>query len=91
MTNNFDLDDDELEAVKAMNLVKNADHADDLTYFVLEDTFPQTARTAAAAKLLKNWKDGRKGGVTLDHLIYVGDHAKEPYKSEANQIIRDRL
>ena len=91
MANDFDLNEDELEAVEAMDLVENADHADDLTYFVIEDRFPQTARTAAAAKLLKNWKDGRKGGVTLDHLTYVGDHAEEPYKSEANQIIRDRL
>lgn len=90
MPNDFDLDDD-LEALEAEGLIQSTDNADDLTYFVVEEELPQVARTKAAEKLLKLRKDGRKGGVTLDHLTYVGDHAEEPYKSEANQIIRDRL
>lgn len=79
------------EDIGAMDLVAGTDDADDLVYLVVGDMFPQAGRDAAAKKLIEMWKNNRQGGVTLDHLTYVGDYAEEPYKSEANQIIRDRL
>lgn len=91
MLNNTDLTDDDPKAVLAMDLVENTDHADDLAHLVVGDEHYPVARTAAAEKLIKMWEDGRQGGVTLDHLVYVGDHADEPHKSRANQIIRDNL
>ncbi len=93
----------EMELLYEQNLVKETDDADDLAYILICGCYQET-RNAAAAKLIKMWKEGRRGrvimfyqgcrlqnGVTLEHLTYVGDHAKEPHKSEANQIIRDNL
>jgi hypothetical protein len=91
MASDFDLTDDDLKTFEAEDLVKKTNNADDLVHLVVEDEHHPVARTAAAEKLLKMWEDGRQGGITLDHLAYVGDHAGEPYKSRANQIIRDNL
>ncbi len=67
------------------------DHADDLLHLFAEESFSAAARAAAAEKLIKMWEEGRQGKITLHHLAYVGDHADEPQKSKANQIIRDNL
>ena len=85
-----DLEEDS-NAMGAQMLVESENTADRLAHMVVEDDFHPYAKSAAAKKLIKLWKDGRQGGVTLDHLTYVGDHADEPYKSEANQIIGDNL
>lgn len=83
----FNLADDEMAALE---LVKKTNEADILVHLVVEEDLPSVARQAAAEKLLKMWREGRRGGVTLDHLVYVADHADEPHKSDAEQIIRDR-
>jgi len=74
--------------VDAVNLVQKTTHADDLVHLLVEDHFPSEAKDLVAARLMNMWKD-RSGGITLDHLVYIGDHADEPYKSEANEIIRN--
>ena len=91
MASDFDLTDDDLKTFEAEKLVKETNNADDLADLVVEDEHHPVARTAAAEKLLKMWEEGRQGDVTLDHLAYVGDHADEPHKSKANQIIRDNI
>lgn len=91
MTSDLDLTDDDLKVFEAEELVKSTSNADDLVHLVVEDEHHPVARMAAADKLLKMWEEGRQGGITLDHLAYVGDHADEPHKSKANQIIRNNL
>lgn len=91
MTSDLDLTEDDLKVFEAEELVKVTNNADDLVHIVAEKEHHHIARSAAAEKLLKMWEDGRKGGITLDHLIHVGDYAQEPYKSKANQLIRDNL
>lgn len=73
-------------AAEGTDLVASTNNADDLVHFVAEEHHHPHVRNAAAEKLLKMWQDGRKGGITLDHIAYVNDHAEEPYKSQANQI-----
>ncbi len=63
--------------------------ADDLVHVVVDGGSCDSDR--AAEKLLTMWEDGRRSGVTRDHLAYVGDHANEPHKSRANKIIRDNI
>ena len=92
MTSDLGLTDDDFKDFEAEELVKGINNADDLAQLVVEDEHHPVARAAAAEKLLKMWEDGgRQGGITLDHLAYVGDHADEPHKSKANQIIRNNL
>ncbi len=91
MASDFDLTGDDLKAFEAQDLVTKTNNADDLAHLVVEDEHHPVARTAAAEKLLKMWEEGRQGGITLDHLAYIGDRADEPYKSKANRIIRDNL
>lgn len=80
---------EELKNQEAKELVRSTCHVDDLTYLVVSHPI---ARNKAAEKLLEIWEKGpQRYGVTLDHLSYVGDHADEPYKSQANKIIRDNL
>jgi len=85
-----DLEEDS-DVIDAQMLVESENTADRLAHMVVEDDFHPCAKSAAAKKLIKLWKNDRQGGVTLDHLAYVGDYADEPYKSKANQIIRDNL
>ena len=85
-----DLEEDS-DVIDAQMLVESENTADGLAHMVVEDYFHPCAKSAAANKLIKLWKNGRQGGVTLDHLAHVGDYADEPYKSKANQIIRDNL
>lgn len=68
----------------------NEGRVDDLVHLVVDDK-GSCDSDRAAEKLIKLWEDGRQGGITLDHLAYVGDHADEPHKSRANQIIRDNI
>lgn len=64
--------------------------ADDLVHVVV-DGESGNDRDRAAAKLIEMWENDRQNGVTLDHLVFVGDHADEPHKSQVNQIIRDNI
>jgi hypothetical protein len=91
MVSKLDLTDEDLQVFEAEQLVKGMSHADDLVQLVVDEDYPSCARVWAAEKLVNMWKDGRQGGVTLDHLAYVGDHADEPHKSHANEIIRNNL
>lgn len=68
----------------------NEGRADDLVRVVVDDK-GSCDSDRAAEKLIELWENGRQNGITLDHLAYVGDHADEPHKSQANQIIRDNL
>ena len=87
----FELTDESFKVVIALHLVAVIKNADDLVQVVTSEEHDSAAREWAAAKLLIMWEDDRKGGVTLAHLAYVGDHADEPHKSQANQIIRDNI
>lgn len=91
----FDFTDEDLEiyaAAEDLQLIEQGNLcADDLTQFVIDEEYHSTVRVTAAKKLLEMWNNGRVGGITLDHLAYVGDHANEPYKSQANQIIKDNI
>lgn len=91
MVSELDMNDEDLKVFEAEQLVKGMSHADDLVHLVVEDEHHWVARERAAEKLIKLWDDGRMGGVTLDHLAYVSDHADEPHKSRANEIIRANL
>lgn len=91
MNSDLDLTEEELELFEAGDLVKKTSNADDLVQLVVEDRCHWATRLDAAEKLIRLWEDGRQGGITLDHLSYVGDHADEPYKSRANRIIRDNI
>jgi hypothetical protein len=88
---NLDQSDDDLKDFEAEQLVKQTNNPDDLVHLVVEDEHHWLARQGAAEKLIKMWEESRQGGITLDHLTYVGDHADEPHKSKANQIIRDNI
>lgn len=68
----------------------NEGRVDDLVHMVV-DIESGSESDRAAEKLIELWENGRKNNVTLDHLVYVGDHAAEPHKSRANQIIRDNI
>jgi|GEM_PF-5187195 len=63
---------------------------DDLVHVVV-DGEDDNARDQAAAKLIELWENDRQNKITLDHLAYVGDHADEPQKSRANEIIRNNI
>lgn len=92
MKSNLDLSDDEAQAFEGEELVKQTNSPHDLAYLVVEKQhYHSVTRQRAAEKLLKMWEDGRQNGITLDHLAYVGDHADEPYKSKANEIIRTHI
>lgn len=67
-----------------------ADRVVDLVHVVVESK-SEHDRDRAAAKLIELWHAGRKGGVTLHHLAYVGDYAGEPYSAQADDIIRNNL
>ncbi len=85
-------EDDDLNPWEAYELVKETNDADTLVHLVVEEEhYPSEIRQVAAEKLIKMCENGRKGGVTLNHLACVGDHADEPYKSRANKIISDNL
>lgn len=90
MQSSFD-DGIDFDAFSALEVVERAINADDLTDMVIEDQFPWEGRTAAAKKLLEMWREGLVGGITIDHIACVRDHSVDPYKSEANQIIRDHF
>lgn len=66
------------------------DRVVDLVHVVVESK-SEYDRDRAAAKLIELWHDGRKGGITLHHLAYVGDYAGEPFSAEADDIIRNNL
>ena len=91
MTYELYMTDEDLKVFEAEQLVKGMSHANDLVQLVVEDEHHWVAREKAAEKLIKLWYDGRRGGITLDHLAYVGDHAAEPHKSRANEIIRANI
>lgn len=76
--------------VAAQHLVSSINDPDALIDLVTQEEARWAGRNDAAAKLIKMFKDGDTR-CTLDHLAYVGDHADEPYKSEANELIRSRL
>ncbi len=63
---------------------------DDLVQVVV-DSEDSCDSDSAAIKLIELWETGRRNGITLDHLAYVGEHAAEPHKSRANEIIRDSI
>ena len=68
----------------------NEGRVDDLVQVVV-DSDGSCDSDRAAEKLIELWEDGRQNGITLDHLAYVGDHATEPHKSRANEIIRANI
>lgn len=63
---------------------------DDLVHVVV-DCKGSCDSDRAAEKLIELWENGRQNGVTLDHLVFVCDHADEPHRSRANQIIRTNI
>jgi hypothetical protein len=68
----------------------NEGRVDDLVQVVV-DSESGCGSDRAAEKLIELWENGRQNNVDLHHLAYVGDHAAEPHKSRANQIIRDNM
>lgn len=68
----------------------NEGRVDDLVHVVV-DGVGSCASDRAAEKLIELWKDCRQNGITLDHIAYVGDHADEPHRSRANEIIRANI
>ena len=68
-------------------LVEGINCADDLFPLLTEEGIDCTVRAVAARKLIEMWEDDCRRGVTIDHIACAGDHADEPYKSRANQII----
>jgi len=63
---------------------------DDLVEILYDGNYLASFRDAAARELVKKWKD-RARGITLEHLIHVGSYADEPYRSQANAIIRQHI
>lgn len=78
------------DMVAAQYLVSSMNNPDDLADLVTQEEAHWAGRNDAAAKLIKMFKDGDTR-CTLDHIAHVGDKADEPYKSEANELIRQRL
>jgi len=72
----------------ALLVIDLAETADDVLYFFQHEDFLPW-KSDAAKKLIAMWKDGRWGGITLEHLASIAADADEPEKSEANQIIKD--
>jgi len=91
MVSELDITDEDLEVFDAQQLVKGIADADTLADIVTNDEHHWAARNDAAAKLIELWEKGCQNSVTLDHLAHISDHAEEPYKSQANQIIRTSL
>ncbi len=76
------------EMTDAEQLVSSINDPDALADLVHREDF--AGSNIAAEKLIKMFKDGDTS-CTLDHLAHVGDNADEPYKSEANELIRQHL
>lgn len=85
-----DQGDEERECVDR-ELVEDTENPEELTYLFMEDSLHQEARNLAARKLLDRWKQGFTTVTMLQLLCYVGDHAVEPYKTEANEFIRSKI
>ena len=85
----FDVSDGDVLSYAAEQLVTHTHCPDELVHVLIESDFPRAARDSAAEKLIDMWENARdRSGITLDHLAYVGDHADEPYRTQANLIIR---
>jgi len=96
MDPHFEQTEEDLAMFEDTHLVEGMEHADDLVHVVVGESYNWAARERAAEKLLEMWdgqwtREYRNSGITLDHLAYVGDHAEEPHKSRANQIIRENI
>ncbi len=88
MTSRPSMTADELAVFEAQHLVRGIDDPDILASIVIEDGHHWAAKNDAAVKLIKMFFNGNmRCGLT--HLAYVGDHADEPHKTEANKIIRN--
>lgn len=74
--------------VLARQLVKGINNPDVLASIVVKkEKHHEIARNEAAKKLLDMFLAGDMR-CSSTHLAFVGDHADEPYKSQANDIIR---
>ena len=85
MNSTHSFTDEELKLSNALHTVEQTDHPDDLVHLVLEDEFPQEARNKAAEKLLDQHT------YSLEHVVLIADNAEEPYKSQANTIIDNKI
>lgn len=66
-------------------------HPDDLIQTLALSSVVR-AKSVAAETLLSIWKERpHTSGISIDHIREVVTYAPEPYKSEAEQIIREYL
>jgi hypothetical protein len=77
------------EELWVTNTLEHTNDPTELAYMMLDklEEGEDLNSDLCAQKILELYGAGR---ATLDHLTVVGNHANEPYKSEAIQIIRNR-
>lgn len=90
MVSELDLTKEDLGVFEAQQLVKGMDRVGDLVDVVINEKYHWAARNDAAQKLIDMYLDGNMS-VDRGHLAHVGRHADDPYKTQANEIIRDSL
>jgi hypothetical protein len=75
---------------EADELLRGTDNPNDLAQFVIEDTKYCVLRNRAAKKILGMWSEGQNS-TTLDHVAIVAQHATEPFRGQANDILHSNM